>query len=281
MVQMRRYDLLSRHLAERPTSERSLILRFSEIEGLMGQRLPTVARMRQEWWLDGSGSLAFRAGGWKVISVDRDDKHVILVRIEPPPTGGQASGSHEARHRPGTAIVRNTIAGVVAIGAAAASEASGLTHLTWPWAIGLSGAVGAVAFAVSSALTPDKDSGNPLWWWRASAILMLVAITLAFAYHKSLDPALQRRTYHFVVNGSELNYIPLYGEAGGQPQNLATGAAGQNALIGGQTYSFDCWIFDRNGAKWLRYERFGQSWWAPRRELHPPFGQSEPPLPHC
>jgi hypothetical protein len=52
-------------------------------------------------------------------------------------------------------------------------------------------------------------------------------------------------------------------------------------LIGGQSYGFDCWTIGRDGNEWLRYERFGQSWWALRFMLHPPYGESEPPLPHC
>lgn len=111
---------------------------------------------------------------------------------------------------------------------------------------------------------------------------MLLVVAGAFSYHKFWDSATHgSRTYQFVVNGNELDVIPLYGEAAGPPQLLATGAAGQNGLIGGQSYSFDCWVIGRDGGEWLRYERFAQAWWAPRKDLHPPFGESEPPVPHC
>ena len=172
-------------------------------------------------------------------------------------------------------------AGLVAAGAAATSELVGLAHLPWPALLTLVVSVGVIAWTMTQAITVRK-SPEPIWWWPVSSALLVFLALGAFMYHKLLDPATRaHRTYEFVVNGGEANVIPLFGEAGGSEQLLATGAADQNALIGGQGYAFDCWTIARNGAEWLRYERFDQTWWAPRKYLHPPFGETEPPLPHC
>jgi hypothetical protein len=171
---------------------------------------------------------------------------------------------------------------LVTAAAAGASGIIGLTHLPW-LALGLlSAAAGAVGFTVSQAIGSRNVADTARWWWSISTLSVLLLCVGAFTYHKAFDPATHRpRVYQFVVNGNDSNFIPLYGEAGGPPQQLATGDAGQNGLIGGQTYNFNCWAIGRGGAEWLRYERFGQTWWAPQALLHLPTGESQPHILHC
>ena len=170
-----------------------------------------------------------------------------------------------------------TVAGVTA----GVSGIIGVTHLPL-WALALlSTAVGAAGFTVGQAIT-SREASDTARWWSISTVVILLMCTGAFTYHKFLDPLTHHpQTYQFVVNGDERNFIPLYGEAGGLKQSLATGYAGQNGLIGGQTYNFDCWAIGRDGAKWFRYQRFGQTWWAPNALLHFPAGENQTGMPHC
>ncbi|MER5504197.1 hypothetical protein ABT052_02595 [Streptomyces sp. NPDC002766] len=127
------------------------------------------------------------------------------------------------------------------------------------------------------------QSDEQVHWWRLSLAVALVLPVGSFVYHQWFDPSEQTpQTYQFVVNGSDVDVIPLYGEAGGKPQTLATGEAGQNGLIGGETYSFDCWVeVGKDQRVWLRYHRFGGVWWAPRDQLHPPAGVRQSEMPRC
>lgn len=191
-------------------------------------------------------------------------------------TGKQ--GSHAFRR----AALGDLGIGLVTAAAAGVSGIIGLTDLPWPMLAALSAAAGAVGFTVSQAIASRKTADTARWWWSASTLILLLLCIGAFTYHKGFDPATHGpRTYQFVVDGNETNFIPLYGEAGGPAQLLATGDAGQNGLIGGQAYNFDCWATGLDHQTWLRYERFGQTWWAPRVLLHPPAGENQPPVPHC
>ncbi len=147
---------------------------------------------------------------------------------------------------------------------------------------GYEGARKGVACAVTQAVQTRQEPTLARVWWIISTAIALALPVGALIYHVYFDPANHsQKTYQFVVNGNQDRIIDLYGEAGGPAQTLATGAGGQQGLIGGQSYGFDCWTIGRDGNEWLRYERFGQSWWALRFMLHPPYGESEPPLPHC
>ncbi len=267
---------------------------FTEIERLVG-RLPKSARESQRWWNStrsaDSGAHPWLTANWRIDSVDSDAEQVTFVRdpvvtkSSSPRQDTQALPMEADDHRAVKASWRTMAgeiaAGLVAAGAAATSELVGLAHLPWPALLTLVVSVGVIAWTMTQAITVRK-SPEPIWWWPVSSALLVFLALGAFMYHKLLDPATRaHRTYEFVVNGGEANVIPLFGEAGGSEQLLATGAADQNALIGGQGYAFDCWTIARNGAEWLRYERFDQTWWAPRKYLHPPFGETEPPLPHC
>ena len=313
---MGKYDPLRDHLAACPRHIDTLEMSFDQLEGLVGP-LPQSARTRQAWWSNSADARvevrAWRAAGWRVQSADRSAERVVFARdvTDVMPTGtpnpsltagesevdgknqppGNAAKSRIAPQEgrsglrkllPKRAITRDLAVGAVAAALAGVTGLVGLTHLPWPALLLLSMTIGAAAFTITQAIASGKDADKSLRWWSISTVMLLVAAAGAFAYHKLWDPATQGHgTYEFVVNGTEVDVIPLFGEAGGPEQMLATGAAGQNGLIGGQSYPFDCWTVGVGGQEWLRYERFSQTWWAPRKYLHPPFGESEPPVPHC
>jgi hypothetical protein len=128
-----------------------------------------------------------------------------------------------------------------------------------------------------------KAIGLRAWWWRSAATAELLLLLGAFGYHQWGDSATRTlKTVQFVVNEDETHVVPLYGEADVRTeQRIQTGELGQNGLIGGQSYPFECWVTGRDGAEWLRYQRFGRMWFAPRAALHPPADIRQPSLPHC
>jgi hypothetical protein len=314
---MGKYDPLREHLISQIGHVDELALSFAEIERFVG-RLPAAARVQHSWWETMSATkpaaYAWLSAGWRVQSVDQVTERVIFSRdktvtregitlMSPPPIAscvdkpsvtevagissvksiaGHGESSNSTSHRSPVGEL------AIALGAATATGAAtgvggiiGLAHLPW-WALALlTAAAGAVGFTVGQAIT-SHDPADTARWWAISTLVILLVCAGAFTYHKSFDPLTHRaQTYQFVVNGNESNFIPLYGEAGGLEQSLATGNAGQNGLIGGQTYNFDCWTTGRDGAKWFRYERFGQTWWAPSALLHLPAGENQTGMPHC
>jgi len=313
---MGKYDPLRDHLASRAGAEHQLTMTFAQIEELVGT-LPPSARTHRAWWADSSDARvearAWRSAGWRVQSVDQSAERVIFARgrslsdalSEPvPQSDSLTEPSHSFSPSPGQAALSSSesvpeydvpekgkryreFVGDLAVAIVASATAGitgiiGLTHLPWVVLFLLSMAAGAVAFAATQAITSRKSADIAWRWWAISTSVLFVASTGAYAYHKLWDPAAgPTPVYQFVVDGNQINYIPLYGEAGGPEQSLATGSAGQNGLIGGQAYDFDCWSTARNGTEWLRYERFGQTWWAPKTLLHAPYGERQPSIPHC
>ena len=314
---MGKYDPLQEHLESQIGRVDKLTMNFAEIEGLVG-RLPASARVQGAWWETTNTAKAqahaWLSAGWRVQSADLKAKQVTFsrdktmtgagnnltspppapTRVDRPSVNEAASLSNAksiAEHsEPSNSASHQSLVGDLAIALGAATVAGvtagvsgiiGVTHLPL-WALALlSTAVGAAGFTVGQAITSRKASDTARWW-SISTVVILLMCTGAFTYHKFLDPLThQPQTYQFVVNGDERNFIPLYGEAGGLKQSLATGYAGQNGLIGGQTYNFDCWAIGRDGAKWFRYERFGQTWWAPNALLHFPAGENQTGMPHC
>jgi hypothetical protein len=311
---MGKYDPLRDHLAASAAgSELNMI--FGEIEQLV-RHLPRSARTHRAWWSNTAdtraAARAWRSAGWRVQSVDLGSEHAVFARdaaadltdgsqpVHPrspgaPPDPGPSSnqeGSSAAipaepdsssRDRPRRrALLTDIGAAAISVSAAAVGQVAGLMDLPLPVLALAAAAVAGIAATVSQAAGSRDDPATARQWWSASTVLLLVATAGAFGYHRFLDPSNRvPRAYEFVVNGTEVNVIPLYGEAGGAEQILATGEMGQNGLIGGQTYSFNCWTIGLDSAEWPRYERFGQVWWAPRADLHPPFGESQPPVPHC
>jgi hypothetical protein len=158
---------------------------------------------------------------------------------------------------------------------------AGLAPLPLPWLGFLIGTLGAVGYFVTQAVE-ESEPTIQAHRWRLCFLLSLLLPVGALSYHSWFDPATrQPRSYSFVANGDDVNVIPLYGEAGGPEQVLETGSGGQNGLIGGQTYEFDCWVKDGRGAVWLRYERFSRTWWAPQALLHTPTGSVGEQPPRC
>jgi hypothetical protein len=305
---MGRYDPLRDHLAA-CTEDSELSMTFDEIEGLVGP-LPPAARAGRAWWANTADArveaLAWRSAGWRVRSVDQGSSQVVFardtasilagdLRAARPRSPGLAPVSRSPRKRAGRpaqeasgagsgargrarrrVLITDVSAAVISISAAAISQVAGLTDLPVLALALAAAAVAGIAAAVTQAVASRDRPATARRWWSVSTVLLLAAIVGAYGYHKLLDPSNRiPRKYELVVNGTEFDVIPLYGEAGGAAQSLATGVTGQDGLVGGQGYSFDCWTIGSDGAEWLRYERFGQTWWAP------PFGESQPLVPHC
>lgn len=318
---MSKYDPLRDYLASQPADLRDLPMSFEQIEELVGKLPRSAYAHRAWWANTPDARVearAWRSAGWAVESVDRTTMQVLFVRsiADAIPSTAQeisvaqsatatkditsetgnlvseqstsSSGkSPEERTQPDNAFSRRALisdvaAAVVAAAAAGVIQVVGLTHLPWLPLVLLSATVAGVAFTMTQAVVSRGFVESARSWWRVSALLVLILCAGAFTYHKLFDPATRApRTYQFTANGDDTNVIALYGEAGGSPALIETGEAGQNGLIGGITYNFDCWTIGLDGAEWLRYERFGQTWWAPRKYLHPPFGEPEPEIPHC
>jgi hypothetical protein len=170
---------------------------------------------------------------------------------------------------------------MIATTAAAIGAVIGVAELSRVGLLLVSAEIAAIAACVTIALSA-RTATMKAWWWRTSLLVALLLPLGISAYHQWLDPATRvPETYQLVANGGNANFIPLFGEAGGVPQTIETGPLQQNALIGGQTYEFDCWVIGRDGAQWLKYRRFGHIWYAPQAKLHPPAGLPDPKVPHC
>jgi hypothetical protein len=311
---MSKYSPLRDHLASRPADVRELIMSFEQIEDLVGKLPRSAHVHRAWWANAGDARVeahAWRSAGWYVKSVDQTTKQVVFARsttdVIPSTTqeislaqsvvtsddtasksGELAPGRQDASsgispeegEQPSSPLSKRALIGdvavaVVAVAAAGVSQLVGFTHLPLLALILLSAAVAAVAFTMTQAIMSRGFADSARLWWSVSTVLVVALAAVAFTYHKLLDPATHAaRTYQFIVNGNDVNCIPLFGEAGGQPATLETGGLCQYGLIGDLTYSFDCWKIGLDGAEWLRYERFGQTWWAPRKYIHPPSGES-------
>lgn len=309
---MGKYDLLRDYLYAQDRHLDELSMSFAEIDPLVRQ-LPRSARTNQSWWTTASNGRtarqAWRSAGWHIRSVDQMTEQVTFARdaavsdeeivvkssstmrssggIAAPIATAEQSGispgpGQQEKWETRRAVISDFAIGLVAAATAGVSGIVGVEDLPWPMLGLLCAATGGLAFMVSQAIALRKEVATARRWWSMSTMALVILCTAAFVYHKYFDPSTHSpHTYQFVVNGTQVDYIPLYGEAGGSEQSLATGTAGQNGLTGGQTYDFDCWVIGLDNAEWLRYERFGQTWWAPRALLHLPIGQSQPPIPHC
>jgi transposase-like protein len=170
--------------------------------------------------------------------------------------------------------------GLVGAAVAGISMATGAAHLPLIVFLILGAELAGVGFIVAHAVQATSVDAQ-MRSWRASFVVLMFLPIGAAIYHQWFDSARVPIRYEMVVNGNEGDSLPLIGEVGGSPQRIATGAAGQNGLIGGQTYEFDCWGRASDGNQWLRYQRFGQVWWAPRQYLHSPVVLPAPAIPQC
>jgi hypothetical protein len=286
---MGKYDPLRDYLASRDEALRELEMSFAETEKLVG-KLPRSARMYRAWWANSNDARAeaqaWRSAGWHVRSVDLSAERVTFARYqgddEHAIEGANAARAESSKSKSRTVLIADLGVGIVAAVGAGVSSVVGLTHMPWLVLLLLSAVLGGLGFTLTQAIGSRRNVYAALLWWRVSTLTILLLLVGAYTYHRLLDPAnAAPRSYQFVVDGGQAEYIPLYGEPGGPAESLETGSAGQKGLIGGESYGFDCWTTARNGTKWLRYERYGQTWWAPRFALHPPFGEHHPPVPHC
>jgi hypothetical protein len=298
-----KYDPLRRYLATRESQEHEFQLSFSEIEALVG-KIPQSTRNYSSWWnevIHAKMSSGESAEAWNVGPVSRETGVVTFARSpafenrmmavdRPEFKGGSSKVSPDASLEGGdsavsagrsrTAKAVSLAAAAIAVGGAIASGFVGVAHLPLFAIIFVSSFVALVAWFISEGIQSIKNGESSWHWWLASTAALLLIIVSAFVYHKTLDPARIHHKYEFVVNGNGFNVISLYGEAGGPKVTLANGD-GQSGLIGGESYGFDCQITGPDGARWLRYERFKHTWWAPRRFVHVPYGERQPSVPHC
>ncbi len=86
---MSKYEPLKRHLLALPQSETPMT--FSEIEAVLGFRLPPSARKHPPWWSNNVGThvnaAAWRDAGWKTARVDVPGERVTFVRERTGPPG--------------------------------------------------------------------------------------------------------------------------------------------------------------------------------------------------
>jgi hypothetical protein len=80
-----RYHPLAAWLGDRPLADYEAELSFSQIEELIGRRLPPSARLHQAWWANSDSHSQARAwleAGWTVSSFDLDREQVVFVRAK-------------------------------------------------------------------------------------------------------------------------------------------------------------------------------------------------------
>jgi hypothetical protein len=181
-----------------------------------------------------------------------------------------------------TVVQRPVIASSVAAVVGGVTLAVGVAHISWVWLLALGAELALIGFFATQALMADLSV--KVFWWRSSFIITLTLLAGMVIYHEQFDPARHAAPmYSLTVNGTEVNYIDLYGEPDpGSDQLIATGELKQNGLIGGRTYSFfECATIGTDRHQWLRYHRYGEAWWAPRAYLHTPFSAANPAIPRC
>jgi hypothetical protein len=86
---MSKYDPLRVHLGKLKGSRWKAS--FSEIEGILGSKLPGSARVHNAWWANGgdqtrSQSAAWQAAGWRASGLNLDRREVTFVRDAPAQT---------------------------------------------------------------------------------------------------------------------------------------------------------------------------------------------------
>jgi hypothetical protein len=85
MMMPGKYTPLESYLRDLPESQREVMLRFEEIEGILNSKLPSSAYEDQRWWKHETEAnhvspRAWSNAGWKVEHVDVSMKLVRLVR---------------------------------------------------------------------------------------------------------------------------------------------------------------------------------------------------------
>jgi len=78
-----KYNSLSRYLLCRGMFTDRVMLRFGEIEGIIGDNLPLSSGRDSEWWSNSKGR-AWTIIGWSVENVDLNNRSVTFIRIVKP-----------------------------------------------------------------------------------------------------------------------------------------------------------------------------------------------------
>jgi len=77
-----KYIRLAAHLANQPSATERLVMTVSEIEQIVGEELPRMARF-PSWWRNDerrAHSRAWLTAGWKVDQIFRSESEVVFVR---------------------------------------------------------------------------------------------------------------------------------------------------------------------------------------------------------
>ena len=88
-----KYTPLENYLRGLPVNQRELVLSFEQIERIINAKLPPSAYGYQQWWdheTEGNhvNQRAWANAGWKIESVDFNEKWVKLVRAVAVRKGG-------------------------------------------------------------------------------------------------------------------------------------------------------------------------------------------------
>lgn len=83
-----KYTPLESYLHDLPESQNEVMLRFDEIERILNNKLPSSAYEDQRWWeheKEGNhvNARSWAKAGWKIASLDVNQKWVKLIRIIP------------------------------------------------------------------------------------------------------------------------------------------------------------------------------------------------------
>ena len=80
-----KYTLLENYLRDLPASQKEVTLTFEQIEKILADKLPSSAYEDRRWWdheKEGNHvtARAWSSAGWKVVSLDVNEKRVKFVR---------------------------------------------------------------------------------------------------------------------------------------------------------------------------------------------------------
>jgi hypothetical protein len=81
-----KYTPLEHYLRDLPETQREVVLRFEQIEKILNDKLPSSAYEDRRWWdheTEGNhiNKRAWITAGWKIESLDVNEKWVKLIRI--------------------------------------------------------------------------------------------------------------------------------------------------------------------------------------------------------
>ena len=81
-----KYTPLENYLRDRPGNQNEVKLSFAEIERILKSKLPPSAYESQKWWeheTEGNhvNKRSWSSAGWKIESLDVNEKWVKLVRV--------------------------------------------------------------------------------------------------------------------------------------------------------------------------------------------------------